>query len=72
MHTSKIACKSLAFRFLPIRVTGPSSVNGWLSVPSLVGANIGRSSTGTSGEVGVGSMSGLWGGSAGDRGSGEC
>ena len=60
VHTSSIACKSLAFHFWPRHVAGPSSVNGWLPISSgfLVGAAIstaGGSSLGTSGETGAGS-----------------
>ena len=73
IHTSRIACKSLAFLFLPIRVAGPSRLNGWLSPLSVIaaGSAVGGSSAMVLGEAG-GSTSGPGSTGCEGRGSGEC
>ena len=64
IHTSRIACKSLAFLFLPIRVAGPSRLNGWLSPPLVITA---ESAVGRSSAMGLGGA----GGSTSGPGSGR-
>jgi hypothetical protein len=73
IHTSRIACKSLVFRFLPKRVAGPSRMNGWSALPSVSTAKsaVGGPLTWVLGEARA-STSGPGGNSCGDRGSGEC
>jgi hypothetical protein len=61
VHTSRIACKSRAFRFRPTRVAGPSTTNSWSSVGSIMCdedaaiSGVGGSCSGGLGEAGSGS-----------------